>query len=75
MQSSTNHPNRKKFVWWGAAMLTSLAAFKFFTPKKKSKKPIVQMLTEDGRLVIVDKGVPVTGRKITDKELQQWVKK
>ncbi|HUR66948.1 MAG TPA: hypothetical protein VMZ03_11430 [Chitinophagaceae bacterium] len=75
MQHSTNHPNRKKFVWWGAALLTSLTAFKFFTPRKKLKKPIVQMLTQDGRLVIVDKGVLANGKKITDKELQQWVKR
>jgi len=75
MQQPTNHPNRKKFVRWGAALLTSLAAFKLFTPKKKPRKPIVQMLTQDGRLVIVDRDQVVNGKKITDTELQQWIKK
>jgi hypothetical protein len=34
------------------------------------------MLTQDGRLVEIDKKLLVSpGKKITDKELQQWVKK
>ncbi len=34
------------------------------------------MLTQDGKLVEIDKKLLVSpGKKITDKELQQWVKK
>lgn len=33
------------------------------------------MLTQDGRLVEVDKAMLASGKKITNEELQQWVKK
>lgn len=76
MQQPTNTPNRKKILWWGAAVLASFTALKFFgRNKKEPQRPVVKMLTEDGRLVEVNKDVLIGGNKITNEELQQWVKK
>jgi hypothetical protein len=43
---------------------------------KKKQKKIVRMLTQDGKLVEVDaSALPAKGKKISDAELQSWVKK
>ena len=74
-QSAGKHP-RKKFLLWGAALLSSLTVFKFLPRNKKEKKPTVKMLTQDGRLVEIDKSLFVSsGNKINNKELKEWVKK
>jgi hypothetical protein len=82
MQQSANS-TRKKFLLWGAAIFSSVTALKFFTGSKKPK-PVsagknsgtVKMLTQDGKLVEIDKELLAAGtKKITDKELQGWVKK
>ncbi len=75
MQQSTNSSNRKKFLWWGAAVLASVTAFKFFNKPKVPRKPVVKMLTQDGRLVEINKELLSAGKKISNEELQQWVKK
>ena len=76
MKQSPNTYSRKKFIWWGAAAFTSLAAFRRFSNLKKKKNDTVKMLTQDGKLVEIDKTVlGSVSKKITDKELQQWVKK
>lgn len=44
--------------------------------QKRKKKSTVKMLTQDGRLVEIDAALlEKKGRKITDAELQSWVKK
>jgi hypothetical protein len=67
--------SRKKFLWWGATALTSVTVFRFFKSPKKEKPGMVKMLGQDGRLVEIDPKMVTHGKKITDKELQQWVKR
>ena len=76
MQQSTKPPSRKKFLLWSAAILSSLTALKIFSGSKKKKSESVKMLTQDGRLVEIDKKLLASSsKKVTDEELQQWVKK
>jgi hypothetical protein len=66
---------RRKFIAWGVASAAVLAAFKFI--KQSPKKPeTVKMLTQDGKLVEVDiAALPASKKKITNGELQNWIKK
>mgnify|MGYP000926176531 CR=1 FL=1 len=77
MQNSQESNSRKKFLLWTATALTSFTVFKFLSAdKKKEEKPSIKMLTQDGTLVEVDQEMIIqSARKISDKELQQWVKK
>jgi hypothetical protein len=82
MKQSTT-PTRKKFLLWSAAIFSSITVLKFFTGSKKpklsgdgNKTGTVKMLTQDGRLVEIDKNMLASsGKKVTDKELQGWIKK
>ena len=77
MQESEKFQSRKKFILWGAATLSSISVLKFFKgPKKKKKAETVKMLTQDGKLVEVNiSALPPKKKKITNKELQNWIKK
>ncbi len=79
MKEENKTSTRKKFVLGGIAILTSLSAFKFWLPKAKKedeKKDTVKMLTQDGRLVEIDKALLTSNsKKITDEDLKTWVKK
>jgi hypothetical protein len=78
-----NEPSRRKFVW-GMGILSAFAAIGSITGislwrKKKpseNKKQTVKMLTQDGRLVEVDVS-KISGKmkKITNTEMQHWIKK
>ncbi|MDB5031630.1 hypothetical protein [Mucilaginibacter sp.] len=78
--TQTNSPTRRKFVW-GIGTLSAFAAitaaFKLpFFSKKKAKNKTVKMLTEDGRLVEINASLITTGKKkVTNRELQNWIKK
>ena len=74
MQESQKKTSRKKFLLWTTALVSSVTAFKIFGAKKKATTT-VRMLTEDGKLVEVDTSQITKGRKISNKELQDWVKK
>jgi hypothetical protein len=82
MQQPTT-PTRKKFLLWSAVILSSATVLKFFTGSKKPKliaegknKGKVKMLTQDGKLVEIDKEMLVSGgKKISNEELQQWINK
>ena len=74
MQDSQKKTSRKKFLLWSTALISSVTAFKIFRAKKKTATT-VRMLTEDGKLVEVDTSQLTKGRKISNKELQDWVKK
>ena len=88
IEISQNQPGtRRKFVK-GMGMLSILvaiaAAMGFRLPGKKAivscgpgeKKKTVKMLTQDGTLVEIDASLLIGGmNKITDIELQHWVKK
>jgi hypothetical protein len=82
MKQLQKAPTRKKFLLWGAALISSVAFFKFFSGTRKSSltnghdTKTVKMLTQDGRLVEVDKNLLASsGKKITNEELQQWINK
>ena len=76
MQEAQPTASRKKFLLWSATILSSATVFKFIKLPKKKKTATVKMLTQEGKLVEIDKKLLVSkGKKITDKELQQWVKK
>ena len=84
MQQPDKISTRKRFLVWGATILTSITAIKLFTGSKNSvnsqtekKSATVKMLSQDGKLVEVDTDKLYCGKrkKITDAELKQWVKK
>ena len=60
---------------WGVGILASISVLKFaFAPQKK--KNTVKMLSQDGTLVEVDMAaLQAKKRKVTNDELQAWVKK
>jgi hypothetical protein len=65
--------SRKSFLLWATAVVGSFTAFRFLN--RKSSKETVVMLTEDGKLVTIDKNLLKSGStKITNPELQAWVK-
>ena len=75
MENMEQKVSRKKIAGWMGvlALFTIIGAainpFKNKTPKK------VKMLTRDGKLVEVDELILTNNRKkITNKELQDWVK-
>ncbi|HMK25108.1 MAG TPA: hypothetical protein VK483_03695 [Chitinophagaceae bacterium] len=74
MEQKPETSSRKKFVVWGLGILSAVTAFKYITPAKK-KKETVKMLTQDGKLVEVDKELLAPGKKITDEQLKSWVNK
>ena len=77
MESTAKTTSRKKFFLWSVGLLSSITAIRFFLGNglNKKKKNTVRMLTRDGRLVEIDESLLSNGKKITDKELQQWVQK
>lgn len=84
MQQKQNTSSRKKFIVWGAAVLTSLTALRIFAGSKKTSIPgennegqTVKMLTRDGMLVEVDTKNLFCGKrkKISDEQLKTWVNK
>jgi hypothetical protein len=76
MQAPQKSPTRKKFLQWGAAIIASAAMLKLVPGKKKEKPDTITMLTEDGKLVEIDrKAIAGTKRRnITGPELKDWVK-
>jgi len=76
MEQLQKNPNRKKFLLWGAAVLSSFTVLNFFSGSKQKKNETVKMLTQDGKLVEIDKKLLASsGNKISNQELQKWVKK
>jgi hypothetical protein len=80
MEQAPKTSTRKKFLLWGAAILSSLTVFKFFSGgKTKRNEPgnaTAKMLTRDGKLVEVNKKLLISsGNKISNEELQKWIKR
>ena len=77
MATSDKISSRKKFLQWGAALISSVTVLSLLPSKKKAAPQTVKMLTEDGKLVEVDMtSIAGTKRKnITDQELKSWIKK
>jgi hypothetical protein len=76
--------SRRRFVW-GLGIFSAIAAvaattgLPFLTKKSaktSGKRTTVKMLTEDGKLVEVDASLlSAKTKKITNGELQHWIKK
>jgi len=77
MDNENKMQSRKKFIGVSISTAALLTAFRFFMPGKKTKKSgTVKMLTQDGKLVEVDiAALPTKKKKITNKEMQSWIKK
>lgn len=68
--------NRGRFLLWAATALASLTVLRHFIPTSRKKTETVKMLGEDGKLVEVDISLIKKKRgKITNDELQSWVKR
>lgn len=75
MTTENKNQSRRKFITWGIASAALFTAVKFILPSKK-KRETVKMLTQDGKLVEVDMAsLPPQKKKITNDELQNWIKK
>jgi len=76
MDNDNKIQSRKKFIGLGVSAAALFTAFKFWAPKKKKETKTVKMLTQDGKLVEVDiAALSPKKKKITNKELQNWIKK
>ena len=80
MQQPQQTDSRKKFLIWGAAILSSLAILKLIPGRKKNRddsaNETVKLLSQDGKLVEIDKRLLASSmRKVSNEELQQWIKK
>jgi hypothetical protein len=76
MQEPGKMQSRKKFLAWTAASLSSLTLLQFFKVSKKKKAETVKMLTREGKLVEVNvEAIPAKKKKVTNRELQNWIKK
>ena len=84
----TKSPNRRKFVWSiGIVSLFAAVSTAVKTPflnirksspvcKPEIKNKTITMLTQDGRLVQIDGALlAANSKKVTDTELQNWIKK
>ena len=79
MESSPKPTSRKKFLWWGTALLAAGTALRWL-PFGRNRKPAggttVKMLTQNGTLVEIDSRlVNSSGKKISNEELQKWIKR
>jgi hypothetical protein len=77
MESEQKQVSRKSFLSWTAAIGALVAIPAFLRPtKKKAALKTVKMLTQDGRLVMIDvANIPNKKKKITLDALHNWVNK
>ena len=82
MEQSQKASTRKKFLFWSAALISGITLSKYFFQSKKeagnknSQSTTVKMLTRDGKLVEIDKSLLISpDKKISNEELQKWVKR
>lgn len=68
---------RKKAIgWMGLVSLFTTVGGAITRHKKSASPKSVKMLTEDGQLVEIDAAlIAVNRRKVSDEELQNWVKR
>ena len=65
-----NLPRRKFLPLFGIFTAISVSGFSFFA---KRKPKMVKMLTQDGKLVEVDESMIQKKRRVSDKELANWI--
>ena len=77
MQNEQKPLSRKNFLSWTAGIGALLAIPAFLRPsKKKQVSKTVKMLTQDGKLVMVDvANIPGRKKRISDKDIHTWVNK
>lgn len=75
MKAEEKQVTRRKMVLWLGTLSLFTMVGADFRPWKNKKTKTVKMLTQDGKLVEVDASfLASTRKKISDKELQNWVK-
>ena len=75
MQIKDQKVTRRKLVGWLGVLSLFTMAGAAFRPRKNKKARTVKMLTQDGKLVEIDATLLAANtKKISDKELQNWVK-
>jgi hypothetical protein len=68
--------SRKKFMFWGLAAMGTALLLKVLPKHKKQESATVKMLTQDGKLVEIDrKLLASTGSKVSNEELKKWLNK
>ena len=76
MKPNQKITTRKKFLLWGGVLVASITAWKWLPGGRSVKSNTVKMLSQDGTLVEIDKSLLASsGKKISNKELQKWVRK
>ena len=74
MQKDKKINSRRKFMMWGASIISGLSLISLGVRAKREKKT-VKMLTQDGKLVEVDKSLLTgTKEKISNADLKSWIK-
>lgn len=75
MENKQKQLSRKKFLSWTAGIGALLAIPAFLRPsKKKQQTKTVKMLTQDGRLVMIDVAhIPAKKKKIRTKDIHNWI--
>ena len=75
MQAPSKPSSRKKFLLLTGAAFLSASLLRVLMGRKREKTETVKMLTQEGKLVEIDRTLlGSAGKKVSDKELQQWVK-
>lgn len=74
MQQDKKNNSRRTFMAWGVSILSGLSLISLGV-RGRRKKETVKMLTQDGKLVEVEKNV-LTGKKqkISNDDLKGWIK-
>ena len=76
MKENSTSPSRKKFLAWSALAVCAATLYKVIPGlKTKEKATTVKMLAEDGSLFEIVQALLTPGKKITNLELQKWIKK
>jgi len=77
MQIEGSKVTRRKLVGWlGVLSLFTMAGAAFRPWKSKGTSKTIKMLTQDGKLMEVDARLLASAsKKVSDKELQSWIKK
>ncbi len=76
MKNEASQVSRRKLVGWLGVFSVFAAIGAAFLPKKEKESGKIKMLTQDGKLVEIDASLLADNKqKVSDKELQNWVKR
>ena len=75
MKTNLKPSTRNQFLRFGILAMVASPFLKIFKKKKDDASEKIKMLTQDGRLVEIDKKhLSSVKNKISDNELIQWIK-